>query len=331
MSAARCSRSGPTPAPVRAETGNTSSPMSSSAAAVSTCTVRARSSRSTLLTASTTGTPAPRSAWAMKRSPGPIPSSPLTTNSAASESASSRSTRRCMRSVSASRGRWTPGRSTSTIWWSAPVATPRIARRVVCGLSETIATLRPTSPLTSVDLPTFGRPATATKPDRTVPCVPLTSTCSPPQQLGLEREHLAVVGLVVHAGEVKRAVDDRLAQVRGVRRADDDVAELAGPGRLAGLVDRERQHVGGPVLAAVRGVQRGDPPGVDELDRDVAVLHAGRRERKRHEAPNLGLRRLVRAAVPDDLDIEQRGYARRRSAGRSAGRSSGAAFSECSL
>ena len=37
-------------------------------------------------------------------------------------------------------------------------------RRVVCGLSETIATLPPQSAFTSVDLPTFGRPATATKP-----------------------------------------------------------------------------------------------------------------------------------------------------------------------
>jgi hypothetical protein len=40
------------------------------------------------------------------------------------------------------------------------------ARRVVCGLSDTIATLRPTIALTSVDLPTFGRPARATKPER---------------------------------------------------------------------------------------------------------------------------------------------------------------------
>src|SRR5262245_7507412 len=37
-------------------------------------------------------------------------------------------------------------------------------RRVVCGLSETIATLPPQSAFTSVDLPTFGLPATATKP-----------------------------------------------------------------------------------------------------------------------------------------------------------------------
>src|SRR3954452_14391112 len=37
-------------------------------------------------------------------------------------------------------------------------------RRVVCGLSETIATLPPQSAFTSVDFPTLGRPATATKP-----------------------------------------------------------------------------------------------------------------------------------------------------------------------
>ena len=38
---------------------------------------------------------------------------------------------------------------------------------VVWGLSETIATLPPTRAFTSVDLPTFGRPATATNPDFT--------------------------------------------------------------------------------------------------------------------------------------------------------------------
>ena len=48
-----------------------------------------------------------------------------------------------------------------------PVRDPEIRRRVVCGLSETIATLPPQSAFTSVDLPTFGRPATATKPDFT--------------------------------------------------------------------------------------------------------------------------------------------------------------------
>ena len=38
--------------------------------------------------------------------------------------------------------------------------------RVVCGLSETMLTLRPQIVLTSDDLPTFGRPTKATKPER---------------------------------------------------------------------------------------------------------------------------------------------------------------------
>ena len=77
----------------------------------------------------------------MKRSPGPDALLGVDQHQAASASASSSVTRRAMRSVSASRGRCTPGRSTSTSCQSGPVATPRIARRVVCGLSETIATL----------------------------------------------------------------------------------------------------------------------------------------------------------------------------------------------
>src|ERR1700716_1709462 len=43
---------------------------------------------------------------------------------------------------------------------------PRISARVVCTLRETIVTLEPTSALTKVDLPTFGAPISATKPQR---------------------------------------------------------------------------------------------------------------------------------------------------------------------
>jgi hypothetical protein len=45
---------------------------------------------------------------------------------------------------------------------------PRIARRVVCGRFDTIATFVPTIPFSSVDFPTFGRPARATNPLRVV-------------------------------------------------------------------------------------------------------------------------------------------------------------------
>ena len=48
--------------------------------------------------------------------------------------------------------------------------------RVVCGRSETIATLVPTSRLTSVDFPTLGRPTSVTKPERNVTAVDASAT-----------------------------------------------------------------------------------------------------------------------------------------------------------
>ena len=52
-----------------------------------------------------------------------------------------------------------PGRS--TVW------TPRMRSRVVCGLAETATSCRPSMRLSSVDLPTLGRPTIAQKPART--------------------------------------------------------------------------------------------------------------------------------------------------------------------
>ena len=92
---------------------------------------RAFSARSTLLTATVTGIPARLRRPAMKRSPGPTPCWALTMSRTPSASPSSCSTRCCIRSVSASRGRWTPGRSTRMSCQSGPLATPRMARRVV--------------------------------------------------------------------------------------------------------------------------------------------------------------------------------------------------------
>ena len=54
-----------------------------------------------------------------------------------------------------------PGVSTNTIWpgrSAVPCFTPRMRVRVVCGLSETIATFVPTIRLRSVDFPALGRP-----------------------------------------------------------------------------------------------------------------------------------------------------------------------------
>src|SRR5579863_527493 len=59
-----------------------------------------------------------------------------------------------------------PGVSTKISCSVAVVLMPSTRRRVVCGLGVTMLILRPTKALTSVDLPTLGRPATATKPAR---------------------------------------------------------------------------------------------------------------------------------------------------------------------
>src|SRR5699024_7916127 len=60
---------------------------------------------------------------------------------------------------------------------SSRVTMPRMARRVVCGFVEVIATFSPTSALVSVDLPTFGRPTRATQPERCV-SVPLPASAA---------------------------------------------------------------------------------------------------------------------------------------------------------
>src|SRR6266516_1831167 len=59
-----------------------------------------------------------------------------------------------------------PGVSRKTTCASGSVRMPRMRLRVVCGLGVTMATLAPTSALSSVDLPTFGRPTMAAYPAR---------------------------------------------------------------------------------------------------------------------------------------------------------------------
>ena len=70
------------------------------------------------------------------------------------------------RSPSAVTGLWIPGVSTNTSCTSGRFTTARTWVRVVCGLSDTMLTFWPTSAFSSVDLPTLGRPASVTKPER---------------------------------------------------------------------------------------------------------------------------------------------------------------------
>src|SRR5438046_10755107 len=57
-----------------------------------------------------------------------------------------------------------PGVSRNTTCASGWFFTPRIRFLVVCGLSDTMASLVPTRRLSSVDFPAFGRPMRETNP-----------------------------------------------------------------------------------------------------------------------------------------------------------------------
>ncbi len=79
-----------------------------------------------------------------------------------------------MRRSSCDAGLCTPGVSTKTICAAGCVpfcagtsTTPMMRLRVVCGLAVTMATFSPVSALSSVLLPTLGRPRMATNPDFT--------------------------------------------------------------------------------------------------------------------------------------------------------------------
>ena len=63
-----------------------------------------------------------------------------------------------------------PGVSTKMSCALPAIAMPRTSARVVCTLGVTIATLLPISALVSVDLPAFGAPISAMKPQRLGPC-----------------------------------------------------------------------------------------------------------------------------------------------------------------
>ena len=94
---------------------------------------------------------------------------------------------RFMALLSARSASWCrPGVSTKAICASASVQIPSIRWRVVCGRGVTMLSFWPTRALSSVDLPTFGRPTSAAKPQRNqagsgvLKIGPLPSACESP-------------------------------------------------------------------------------------------------------------------------------------------------------
>ena len=136
------------------------------------------------------------------------------------------------------------------------------------------------------------------------------------EQLVLQREHLAVVGLVVHAEQVQHAVDDRLAQVGGVLGADHDVAELAvrGAARRRRSAPPRRRRSGTRARRSARLCR-----GARALSSAIrAARRRTRRRRARCSTPRLaaasshrratssGRGRAGREALAEDLDVEHR-------------------------
>jgi hypothetical protein len=120
----------------------------------------------------------------------------------------------------------------------------------------------------------------------------------------LQGEHLSLVCLVVVAAQVEHAVHDRLLEVSGVLGAYHDVAELAWSRGGAAAVDREREHVSGPLDPAVVGVEAADAGGVGERDRQVPVGDARGAESRASSAGTVALRERQLATPGLDLDLD---------------------------
>ena len=147
---------------------------------------------------------------------------------------------------------------------------PRIARRVVCGLSLVMATFSPTRAFVSVDLPTFGRPTNVTKPD-------LPSTAASHDRSPFFETRTSPV----------RGGTTRISPVRGER----PTAVSAASSCLAAFDEHRRDPATAPA---------GRAAGHDE----AAVL--GRRARLRHAAESLAEKPADRVDVlVVEFDAEQ--------------------------
>ena len=284
----------------------------------SASTVRGRSSRSTLLTAITTGTGAPASASAMKRSPGPpTPCSPLTTNSAASASlelgldaALHPLGQRVARALHARQVGQHELEASGARDDAADRAPGRL--RLVGDDRDLLADHRVDERRLADVRPAGERDEAGAGAHRIHPMISacrasispssvswsMPVRCSTPWTTASSRS-------VVCSGQITTSPSSR------------------GPAGVAVLVDRERQHVGRPILAAVVGVELGDALGVDELDRHVAVVDPRRRRRQRRRPRS----RAVAGSASPITSTSSTTHAVRR---RSAGRSSEAERSACS-
>src|SRR5712671_1240361 len=169
-----------------------------------------------------------------------------------------------------SRATWAPGRET----------TPRMRERVVCGLGETMASFWPSSRLSSVLFPTFGRPTMAAKPAR---CGPGGAACGnsgrllAAHDLHVLQRHLAVPGtgdLGDQLEPLHHLAEDGVAVVE-VRRRDLGDEELRAVGVRPRVRHREQARLVEAAAAleldleAVAGIAGAGAQRVAVLDHEV--------------------------------------------------------------
>src|SRR3954471_18336734 len=119
---------------------------------------------------------------------------------------------------------------------------PRIRARVVCTLRETIVTLEPTSALTRVDLPTFGAPISATKPQRVAvgAASPAASPVIVAAADAFARDHHGGRDLL---GRALAAADAFGRRQPGQVHGDTELRIMVRPAALDLAIDRRRQSL----------------------------------------------------------------------------------------
>src|SRR5262249_12098174 len=175
-------------------------------------------------------------------------------------------TARFMRALSADLcSVWKPGVSTKMNCAVAVVRIPRMRCRVVCGRLEVMLIRAPTRPLISVDLPTLGRPTTATSPQRKSSAA--ADSAARRLLIGARRRGLrggaaARAGAARSDAERRDAADDLEGlQVRLAAYADDRVLGDRKPPSLQPFLQQRLR-----ILADAARVSGGELRGVDALD-----------------------------------------------------------------
>ena len=140
------------------------------------------------------------------------------------------------------RGEKIPGVSTKMSCAAPSMAMPRTSVRVVCTFGVTIEILAPTSALISVDLPTFGAPISATKPQRVV--APLARLGPPPQpsrRAGLTPSRASMAAAAACSAARLERPEPSAGAKFGQLHGDAEFRTVVGPGARDLAIDRRRQ------------------------------------------------------------------------------------------